>query len=150
MADKRISELTAATTVNAADAFVLVQSGSTLKVSADVLLSNAPVSVVVKQTAEAPASGALSTTLAYSKVTPSVTNPAYTLAAGPTGLAADAHGLYKTIVCETVASAGTAVVTVTGGKGFATLTFSDVGDAVVLRNVDGFWYIVGNNSVAVA
>jgi hypothetical protein len=142
MADKRISELTAATTVNAADAFVLVQSGSTLKVSADVLLSNAPVSVVVKQTAEATASGALSTTLAYSKVTPAGTPTAYTLAAGT-------HGLRKTIVCETFTS-GTAVVTVTDGKGFATLTFDAMGDAVVLQNVAGFWYIVGNNSVAVA
>jgi len=142
MADKRISELTAATTVNAADTFVLVQSGSTLKVAANVLFGNIPVNVAVKEASESLDAGALSVSLAYSKVKPTTAGAAYTLAAG-------AHGTVKTIVCETFTS-GTAVVTVTGGKGFTTLTFNAVGDAVVLQNIEGGWYITGNNSVAVA
>jgi hypothetical protein len=64
-------------------------------------------------------------------------------------LAAGAHGYKKTIVCETVTS-GTAVVTVTGGKGFTTLTFNAIGDTIVLQNIDALWYVVGNNSVTVA
>ena len=121
---------------------MLVQSGATLKLDTATMLAKLPAQAVTVEASEAPASGALSITKAYSKVTPAGAPTAYTLAAG-------AHGYKKTIVCETVTS-GTAVVTVTGGKGFTTLTFNAIGDTIVLQNIDALWYVVGNNSVTVA
>lgn len=142
MADKKISQLTAATTVNSGDLVPMVQSGQTLKIDISTLFKNIPVRPIVLEAAEAPVSGALSTVILTSKVTPSGAPTTYTLATGT-------HGLEKEIVCETFTS-GSAAVNVTNGAGFATLTFNAVGDAVKLKNIGGNWYIMGNNSVVVS
>lgn len=142
MADKKLSQLTSATVLNAADYILLTQSGQSLKIDIQTFLKNLPTRPILLEAAEGPASGALSTVLLTSKVTPAGAPTNYTLAAGT-------NGLEKVIVCETFTS-GTAVVTVTDGKGFSTLTFSAVGDACSLRNVNGYWYVLGNNSVVVA
>ena len=121
----------------------MVQGGSTLKVTAAVLAANFPANIINKEASESPASGALSTTLAVSKVTPNGTPTAYTLAAG-------AHGATKTIVCETFTT-GTAVVTVTSGKNLTTLTFATgVGGAAHLQNIDGYWYVIGTSATRCA
>lgn len=142
MADKKISALTSASTVGAGDYMVLVQGGQTFKIDVATFLSKFPQQPIVLDTPESPASGALSTSVVTSKVTPAGAPTAYTLAAGT-------HGMKKTIACETFTS-GTAVVTVTSPKGFTTLTFNAVGDIVKLENISGFWYVVANNSVVVA
>lgn len=148
MADKKISALTAATTVNAADVTVLVQSGTTLNVPMSTLFGKIPVNANVIEASESKsANGALSTTLAYSKITSVVTTGvAYTLAAG-------AHGAYKTIVCSAYTS-GTAVVTVSSGANFSTITFAAssaaVGQSCTLQNIDGTWYVVAYRGVTIA
>ena len=142
MADKKISVLTSASTVTPADYLVLVQSGNTLKVDVDTFFKKIPTKLVINEASEAIASGALSTLVLTSKVTPAGAPTNYTLAAGT-------HGMEKEIVCQTFTS-GTAVVSVSAGSGFTTLTFNAVGDYVRLKNVDGFWYVAGNNSVVVA
>ena len=141
MADSKVSDLVAATALNTGDYLLLVQGGSSLKLSIDNLSLLMPTRVIVNETSESPASGAIATNKLSTRVTPAGAPTAYTLAAGT-------HGMEKEIVCETFTS-GTAVVTVTGGKGFTTLTFDAVGDAVKLKNINSFWYVVGNNSVAV-
>jgi len=58
----------------------------------------------------------------------------------------------KEIACESSTS-GTAVVTVTSGKGFTTLTFTHAsapGAFVGLKNINGFWYVSGSRNVTVA
>jgi hypothetical protein len=140
--DKKISELTAATTVAAADTFVVVQGSSTNKVDATVLFNNVPVNVFVKEAAESPLSGALTTTKQYSVLTANGTPTAYTLAAGT-------HGMDKIIVLGTLTS-GTAQVTITSGSGFSTASFDTAGESVHLKNIGGTWYVIGNNGVTLA
>jgi hypothetical protein len=142
MADKKISQLVAATTVNTGDVIPMVQGGQTLKIDASTLFKNIPVRTVVLEAAESVVSGALSTAILTSKVIPSGAPTNYTLASGT-------HGMEKEIVCETFTS-GTAVVAVTNGAGFANLTFDAVGDAIKLKNIGAKWYIMGNNGVVVA
>lgn len=153
MADKKISALTAATSLTAAgpDQFVLVQSGATMNITAANLFKSVPVNAVVTEASELKtANGALSTTLAYSKLqSTATTGVTYTLAAGT-------HGTVKNIVCSawvsgtmTVAVSG-AINATTGAAGTLTITFgatqaAAVGRGVTLQNVDGVWYCVGNN-----
>lgn len=145
MADKKISQLTSATVLNTGDYLALVQSGQTLKIDASTLFKNIPVRPIVLEAAESVVSGALSTVLLSSKVTPSGSPTAYTLAAGT-------QGLEKEILCESSTS-GTAVVTVTAGNGFTTLTFTHAtapGAFVKLKNINSFWYVAGSRNVTVA
>ena len=141
MSDSKVSALTSATALNTADYLLLVQSGSSLKLDIETLALKMPSRIIINEASEAPASGALATNKLVSKVTPAGAPTAYTLAAGT-------HGMEKQIVCA-VFTSGTAVVTVTSGAGFTTLTYNAVGDAAHLKNVDGVWYVVGTNSVAV-
>ncbi len=143
MADKKISALTAASSTATTDLFVVVQGSATNKIDIDTFFNTIPRRIVITETSEAPASGALSLTKLVSKVTPAGSPTAYTLAAGT-------HGNEKYIVCETFTS-GTAVVTVTSGKHLSTITFSTgVGGACHLKNVDGYWYVVGLSATYVA
>ena len=142
MADKKISELTSATIVNTTDLLVLVQAGTTLKLDIATLLSHLPSQPIVIQVQESPVSGALSTTNRVSLVTSASGITNYTLAAAT-------HGTKKHIAAATMAGTN-AIVTVTNGIGFTTLTLNAAGDSVTLENINGYWYITGNNSVAVA
>lgn len=139
--DKKISELNVAGTLATTDTMVLVQGSSTNRIDVDTFFGTVPRRIVVKEVPEAlTTSGAISTTKLYTKLTANTT--VYTLAAGT-------HGMEKIIVCN-VLTASTAVITVTGGAGFTTVTMNAVGDAVKLVNIDSIWYIVGQNSVVVA
>lgn len=141
MADKKISALTSASTVGAGDYMVLVQGGQTFKIDVATFLSKFPQQPIVLDTPESPASGALSTSVNTSIVTPNGAPTLYTLAAGT-------HGMKKTIVCSSVTS-GTARVTPTSTKGFTYVTFAAVGDTVKLENISGFWYIVSSKGITV-
>lgn len=144
MADKKISELTAATSINASDSLPMVQSGATVKVDVQTLVKNLPVAPVITEgaaTVETVAGGAvgapvaLSTTIRTSKVTAVTTNGYYTLAAG-------SNGYTKEIICETWTSS-TAVVTVTNGAGFTTITFpTQVGGSATLKYINSKWYVM--------
>lgn len=142
MADKKISELTAATSVNTTDLMILVQGASTNKVDIDTFFAGVPRRVVVSEASEAPASGALATNKLVSKVASATGTTNYTLASGT-------HGMEKIIVCSSMAGTD-AVVTVTGGVGVTTITFNGAGDSVHLRNIDASWYVISSNSVVIA
>ena len=142
MADKKISELSSAVTVNTTDYFPIVQGGTTLKLDMATFLAKLPAQPIVVQVQESPVSGALSTSNRVSLVTSASGATAYTLAAA-------AHGTKKLIAAQTMGGSATAVVTVTNGTGFTTLTLNAAGDSVQLENINGYWFIVGNNSVAV-
>jgi len=140
----KVSALTTATTLNGGDFLMLVQQGTSLKCDLNTLAQKLPSRVVVLEASEAPATGALATNKLVSKITITAVAAAYTLAAGT-------HGMEKQIVCSTAAGATpTAVVTVTSGVGVATLTFNALGDTALLKNVDGLWYVMATNSVAIA
>jgi hypothetical protein len=143
LADKKISELVSATTVNTTDYFPIVQGGTTLKLDFATLLSHLPAPAIELPAQESPASGALSTAIKTSLVTSTTGATNYTLAAGT-------HGTKKVIAAQTMGGAATAVITVTSGTGFTTLTFNAAGDYVSLENINGFWFISGNTSVVAA
>ncbi len=142
MADKRITDLTSATTLNLADFFVIVQGGTTVNITAQTLLSNLPQAPITVQPAETPASGALSTAVRDSLVTSASGATAYTLAAGT-------HGTRKLIACSTLGASATAAVTVTGGAGFTTITFSAIGQNAELENISGTWFVTSSRGVTI-
>ena len=117
MADKKISELTAASSVGSSDITVLVQGGNTLSLSIGTLLANLPKRPVVLEAQETIASGAISTALLYTELSNAAAGVAYTLAAGT-------HGMEKVIVNTGSTSSGTNSITVTGGRNIATVTFA--------------------------
>lgn len=53
-------------------------------------------------------------------------------------------------VFGTATKAGKAVVTVTSGSGFTTITFATTKDSVILKNLDGTWFVVGSNGAVIA
>lgn len=115
-----------------------------MKCDVSTFLTKLPVAPIIVETIEALTSaGAISTTKRTTTITSSAGSTAYTLAAGT-------HGQQKLIACQTMGGGGaTAVVTVTGGTGFTTLTFNAAGDFILLENVNGYWFVAGNNSVTV-
>ena len=137
MADKKISELTAATTLSSADDFVVVQSGTTNKIDASVIFGNVPVNIKVKETSEALTTDAAAATVGkrYVKLTLDAGGFNYTLAAGT-------HGAEMMFVVDT--GTGTGVLTMAAAS-FAgtlnTITFANVGETAVVQNIDGLWYI---------
>lgn len=142
MADKKISELVSATVVNGVDFFAFVQGGTTLKMDFTTLFSKLPQTPIVLQPHEAPVSGALSTATKNSLVSSAAGTTNYTLAAGTSGLK-------KTIVCSSMAGTN-AVVTVTGGTGVASLTFTAAGQSADLECINNTWYVLGSHGVTIA
>ena len=144
MADSKISELTGATSVASVDVLPIVQTGQTKKVTASVLFSNIPVNPVCKEAPETIGNGAVSTTLLTTVIESIVSeNISLTLAAG-------VHGTIKEIFTKTLSPTYSAVVTVTGGKGFSTITFSNVGQSVYLKNINGDWYVISYRGAVIA
>lgn len=143
MADKKISELTSATTVNTTDFFPIVQAGTTLKLDFATLLAKLPAQPIVIAAAEAPVSGALSTAVADSLVASAAGATNYTLAAGT-------QGMQKYISASSIGVGATAVVTVTGGVGVTTITFNTTGQGVHLKNLNGSWYVFGVRGATIA
>jgi len=144
MADKKISDLNAASTLNGADLLVLVQAGETKKVDVTTFLSKVPKLPVSQETPETVASGALSKTYDVSKISvPSSANVNYTLAA-PVGTDV---GRVKVIAMTSCTPTYTATVTVTSGAGFTTAVFNTAGETLTLKEVSGSWYVIGNNGV---
>ncbi len=144
MTDRKISELEAATTVATSDTFVLVQSGETKKVPASVVFGNIPVKPVCKETPEVVASGVISPTALTTVIDSAVAeNITLTLAAGTAG-----HE--KEIFVKNLSPTKTAIITVTGGTGYSTITFSNSGQSVLLKNILGDWYVVSYRGAQIA
>lgn len=144
MADAKISELTPATTVGVLDSFVVVQTGETRKISPAVLFGQIPSGVYCRETPEVLSSGAVSLLLLTSVINSAAdVNQTLTLAGGT-------HGQEKEIFVSVLASARTATLNVTGGKGFTTIVFSGYGESVKLKNISGFWYVVSVRGATIA
>lgn len=143
MADKKISELTSAISVNTTDFFPIVQAGTTLKLDFGTLLSHLPSQPQTIQAAESPVSGVISTAIRSSLITSAVGAVNYTLGAGT-------HGLQKVIAAPSMGGAASAIVTVTGGVGFTTLSFTAAGQTIELENISGSWYVVGVRGATIA
>lgn len=145
MADTKVSALTAATTLGLSDYFLLVQGGSSLKVSAEVIALKMPSRIIINEASETVTTGAIATNKLTTKLAIADPAAAYTLAAGT-------HGMEKEIVCNATSGASpSAVITVTGGySGLSTITFNAIGDSVYLKNIDSVWYVLGSNSVVIA
>jgi len=131
--------------LTSADLLLLIQGGNSLKVDLSTFLLNLPVRTNILEASETLiTSGVVATNLLVSKVKALTAGAAYTLAAGT-------HGMEKQIVCHTVeVTTPTAVITISSGAGFSTVTFNAQGDSVHLKNVDGLWYILGSNSAVIA
>jgi len=82
----------------------------------------------------------------------SLTTSYFTTAAAETATLADGTEGQIKVFAATDVSAGDMVVTVSnaawGGSG--TLTFGDNGDACTLQYINGKWFVIGNNGVALA
>jgi len=144
MADLKISELTSATSVAVSDYFVIVQTGETRKVTPEVLFANAPSHLVCKELPETIASGAISTSVLTTIISSaSAADQILTLATGT-------HGMEKDIVVSVLSNSYIATLTVTNAKGFSTIVFNAVGQTVKLKNISGFWYILGSKGATIA
>jgi len=144
LADSKVSALTPATTLNLTDSFLLVQGGSSLQVTAEVLALKMPSRIIINEASETITTGAIATNKLASKIAIADPSAAYSLAAGT-------HGMEKQIVCNAASgSVPNAVITVTSGSGVSTITFDAVGDSVFLKNIDGLWYVLGQNGVVIA
>jgi hypothetical protein len=143
MTDKKVSELTVVTSVNTTDVLPLVQSGSTKRVTADVLFNNVPGNLkyagVLAQsiTPEVVTSGAVNVTSNMSHLSNSTgVDVTLTLPAGT-------PWMEKTLVA-TVLTSNNVIVTL-DGEGFTTLTFNDVGDTAKLLYTNSKWYVLALN-----
>lgn len=145
MADQKVSALVAASVVNSTDYLLLVQSGNSIKLDIETLATKMPVRLNVIEASETIiAAGALATNKVYSNIKALTAGVAYTLATGT-------HGMEKYIVCNVAdVTTPTAVLTITSGVGISTATFNAAGDTLHLKNIDGYWYVVGSNSIVIA
>jgi hypothetical protein len=140
MADKKVSELTVATSVGAADVLPLVQNGTTKKVTSDVLFNNVPGNLkyvgFLAQGAipQVVTSGAINVTANISHLSNATGSDAnVTLAAGT-------EGMEKTLVATSLAT--NAVIVTLTGEGFTTLTFNSTGDTAKLLFTTSKWFVL--------
>ena len=143
MSDSKISALSPASTVYTGDYMLLTQLGNSVKLALSTLFTQVPIRISVIEASESPTSGAVATNLLVSKLTAAITPVAYTLAAGT-------HGMEKQLVVNLCPASSSAIVTVSGASGFSTLTFNAITDVAWLKNIDGLWYVMSNNSITVA
>jgi hypothetical protein len=143
MADKKVSELTVATSVGAADVLPLVQSSVTKKVTADALFNSVPGNLkyvgflAQSATPQVVTSGAINVTANISHLANSTgADAALTLAAGTSGME-------KTLVATSLLT-NAAIVTLTG-EGFTTLTFNTTGDTAKLLYTNSKWFVLSLN-----
>lgn len=142
MADKKVSELTASTSVSITDVLPIVQGSVTKKITPVVLFGNIPTDIkyagilVETGTPDTVQTGAISLTTAItylSNVTTGTTS---------TTLADGAQGQEKTL-CMTVRTTNDVDVIPTNLVGVATkLTFAEVGQTAKLKFMNGSWHIM--------
>jgi hypothetical protein len=141
MADKRISELSAITSVTSADVMPIVQNNATSKVTIQTLFTNIPtdISCVGKyvdasQPDAVTESGTISASTSITYVSNATINSVLlTLANG-------VQGQEKTIVC--IGLANPIVLTPSILIGATHITFSNVGHTCKLQYLNGAWYIL--------
>ena len=128
MADKKISELPAVTSLTSGDVIPVVQAGNTVKVTTPVL------AVAIQQLLPTEAATSAIATTGLSTI--NALGGAYTLAAG-------SAGVEKTIVASATGTGtnSTVIVTTTSGGASGTITFTAKGQVASLLNVGGTWFV---------
>lgn len=131
MPDNKISQLTAATSVDNTLVFPAVFGGNTVQVSLNTILKSLGANGKIELggiTSEVITAGVITNTTFLSK-----TNGACTLAPFTTG------------IMKFISAVSSSVVTVTGGSGFSTITL-DANESALLIYIDA-WYIISTNGV---
>lgn len=146
MADKTISQLTAATSVLQTDVLPIVNDSETKKISIANLF-NSPVNLSlsglfkINGTSALSSSGIITQTEFLSELSNATeSNVSLSLAAG-------SAGLFKML--SVISANSTITVNVSGGNGFTTITFNSIGDSCLLYYTNK-WHIVSNNGGVIA
>jgi len=145
MADSKVTDLTAATSVNSADVLYLIQSNADKKVSISTLLANLPATLT--KFSGLLALGGTTQTLANSGAINITSTTTYISNTGNASLTI-ADGTYdgqlKIIIC----TSATATSTLTSNIGAASVQFSEPGHSVILmyRSTDSQWYVLGGTA----
>ena len=140
MADKKISELTAATSVSTTDVVPIVQGTTTKKITPVVLFENIPSSVkyagvcVETGTPDVVSSGAISVTTAITYIT-NITTSVMTVT-----LADGVQGQEKTILM-TIRDTHNMTLTCTNSS-FTNITFNGIGQTAKLKFMNSKWHIL--------
>ena len=146
MADSKVSELTAATTVNSADLLYLIQSSTDKKISISTLLANLPNSLLKV--------GGL---FAFNLNSPqSITNAGTINATTFMTVISNTAGVYalnlddgtyvgqlKLVMCT--AAAGTSSIT-SNIKGITSVAFTEPGHTILLVWYTNDWWIIGGSA----
>jgi len=139
MADLKLSELSAASSLNDVDTFLLTQAGTSKSISS-ANLSKFLSTKIANEATDVVSSGALSLSVTTSALSATTVQNVYTLAAGT-------HGKSKFLICTTTdVTTPSAIVNVTSGS-MSSITFNNIGDSITLINVDGIWYPTGPTGI---
>lgn len=146
MADSKVSELTAATSVNSADVLYLVQSSTDKKLSMSTLLANLPntltkVGGLLAFNLDSPQTianaGAINVTTLMTLISNTAGTYALTIADGTY------VGQIKFIMCTS--AAGTSSIT-SNIKGASSIAFTETGQTVVLMWYNSDWWVIGGSA----
>lgn len=145
MADSKVTDLTAATSVNSADVLYLIQSNADRKISISTLLANLPATLTkfsgllaLGGTAQTLAnSGAINVTSTVTYIT-NTGNSSLTIADGTY------DGQLKLVIC----TSATATSTLSSNIGATSVVFTEPGHTVILmyRSTDSKWYVLGGTA----
>lgn len=143
MSDSKVTEMTAATSVNSADVLYLIQNSTDKKISVATLLANLPTTATklsgtfslsgTSQTINN--SGAVNVTASVTKITNDAA-ATLTIANGTT------EGQIKVILC----TAGTNTTTLSSNVGPGIIRFQRAGHSVLLIWQSGSWWPIGGTA----
>lgn len=143
MSDSKVTEMTAATSVNSADVLYLIQNSTDKKISVATLLANLPTTATklsgtfslsgTSQTINN--SGAVNVTSSVTKIT-NDTAATLTIANGTT------EGQIKVILC----TAATNTTTLSSNVGPGAISFQRAGHSVLLIWQSGSWWPIGGTA----
>ena len=145
MADSKVSELTAATSVNSADVLYLIQSNTDKKISMSTLLANLPntltkfsglLALSLNSPQTLAGSGTVNATTFLTTISNTSGSFALTLADGT-------HvGQLKLIMC----TAATGTSTISSGLRSCTAAFTETGHTLLLVWYDNDWWPIGGTA----
>ena len=148
MADQKLSELTAATSIASTDTTYLVSGGASKQITMANLFASVPTPVSfddkisITDTDTMTAAGAIS-------VTTNITYLSNPTATGTLTIPVGTEGQIK-IIIMTSNSAGNTLTLDDSDLGHDTITFSAVGDTATLIYTSSKWYMIGGTATVVA
>jgi len=145
MADSKVTDLTAATSVNSADVLYLIQSNTDKKVSISTLLANLPATLT--KFSGLLALGGTTQTLANSGAINITSTTTFISNTGNSSLTI-ADGTYDGQLKLVICTSATATSTLSANIGAVSVQFSEPGHSVILmyRSTDSKWYVLGGTA----